>query len=110
RLSFEAKKHGWDAAYRAVAANDLRFAREGAAPELGVEAAIEASAAIPRDREYVSRGNGIAPSWDLGYAYGIAVARKKGAPPDTAAFVHLWRKDDAGKWRLMVDVENPFPK
>jgi len=109
RLSFEAKNHGWDRAYRAVAANDLRFLREGAAPQLGPESAIEGSTALPRTREYLSRGNGVAPSWDLGYAYGIVVARSK-AGADTASYAHLWRKDDAGAWKLMLDVEAPFPK
>jgi len=110
RLALEARTHGWERAYRAVAANDLRFDREGRAPDLGVEAAVEGSAGLPRDRDFQSVGNGVAASWDLGYAYGLVVTPVKGARPDTAAYVHLWRKDDAGAWRLMVDVETPFPK
>ena len=110
RLAFEAKTHGWEAAYRAVAAGDLRFLREGAKPDLGIDGAIAGSAAVPRNRDVQSRGNGVATSWDLGYDYGIAIAPVKGARPDTSAWVHLWRKDDAGKWKLMVDVETPFPK
>lgn len=112
RLPFEARKAGWDPAYRAVAATDLRIYREGTAPQLGVDAAIEASAKLPRTREYLPRGNGVAPSWDLGYAYGLAVspATTRGAKPDTAAYVHCYRKDDAGAWRMMADIENPFPR
>ena len=112
RLTFEAKNHDWDRAWRAVAAGDLRTLREGAPMELGVDAAIERSAPLPKTRDYQSRGNGVAASWDLGYVYGIVVtpAAKKGARPDTAGYAHLWRKDDAGTWKMMIDVEAPFPK
>lgn len=110
-LGFDARKSGWDAAYRAVAAGDLRCLRDGALPTLGPEAAAEASAARPRDVTWDYRGNGVAKSWDLGYAYGLAIARAKGASrADTSAFVHLWRKDDAGKWRMVIDWEGTFPK
>lgn len=111
RLPFEAKNHDWDRALRAVAAGDLRTLREGSPIELGVDAAIERSTPLPKTRDFQSRGNGVAASWDLGYAYGLVVTpAKKGARPDTAAYVHLWRKDDAGAWKMMLDVEAPFPK
>lgn len=114
-FAWEARQHGWDAAYRAVAANDLRWYRDGAMPGIGHEAAIAGAATWPRTREWVARGHAVARSWDLGYTYGLAIAKPgrgapKGARPDTAAFVHLWRKDDGGRWRMMLDVESPFPK
>ena len=50
-------------------------------------------------------------SWDLGYVYGLAIARTKGkSKPDTSAFVHFYRADDAGKWWMMADWEVAFPK
>jgi ketosteroid isomerase-like protein len=109
-LPFYAKKNGWDEAYHKVAAGDLRVYREGEEPDLGPEAASERNAALPRTREWVTRGNGVATSWDLGYSYGLAITPVKGARPDTAAYLHLWRKDDAGEWRMTMDVESPFPK
>ena len=111
RLTFEAKNHDWDRAWRAVAAGDLRSLREGSDIQLGVDAAIERSTPLPRTRDFQSRGNGVAASWDLGYVYGIVITpAKKGARPDTAGYAHLWRKDDAGAWKMMLDVEAPFPK
>ena len=109
-LAFTARTKGWARAYQSVAAGDVRVYREGHAPSIGAEAAVEWNAAVPTAREWQSRGVAVAPSWDLGYAYGIAIARVKGGPPDTASYAHLWRKDDAGEWRLMLDIENPFPK
>lgn len=52
----------------------------------------------------------MATDWNLGYTYGLTLTRVKGATPDTSSFVHLWRKDDAGLWRMVLDLENPFPK
>jgi hypothetical protein len=47
----------------------------------------------------------------LGYVYGLAIARTKGkSKPDTSAFVHFYRADDAGKWWMMADWEVAFPK
>jgi ketosteroid isomerase-like protein len=110
-LGWNARRSGWEEAYRAVAAGDLRFQRQGAAPTLGAEAAAAASAASPRDVTWEYRGNGVARSWDLGYVYGLAIRRAKNASrPDTSAFVHLWRKDDAGQWRMVTDWEGAFPR
>jgi len=109
-LAFHARTKGWDHAYRSVAAGDVRVYREGRAPAIGPETAIEWSASVPRTREWQSRGVAVAPSWDLGYAWGIAIARPRGQKPDTASYAHFWRKDDAGEWRLMLDIENPYPK
>jgi ketosteroid isomerase-like protein len=109
-LAFTARNKGWERGYRSVAAGDMRVYREGHAPSIGAEAAIEWNAKVPTSREWQVRDQAVSPSWDLGYSYGIAIARAKGARPDTASYVHLWRKDDTGEWRLMLDIENPFPK
>lgn len=114
-FSFDARKGGWDRAYRLSAANDLRYYRDGAPPALGHDAAIAGGSGVPVTREWITRGHAVATSWDLGYTYGLAIAKPgskapRGTRPDTSSFVHLWRKDDAGRWRLMLDIENPFPK
>lgn len=110
-LGWTARTKGWEPAYRKVAAGDLCFLREGAAPTLGPDAAVGAVAARPRDITWVYTGNGIAKSWDLGWSTGLTIARTKGkSRPDTTAFVHLWRLDDAREWRLVTDWEGPFAK
>ena len=62
-----------------------------------------------RDVSWEYRGNAVAKSWDMGYAYGLALTRGK-SRTDTSAFVHLWRKDDAGKWKMVADWEGAYPK
>jgi hypothetical protein len=114
-FAFDARKHGWERAYRLSAADDLRYYRNASVPALGHDAAIAGNAGVPAAREWITRGHAVARSWDLGYTYGLAISRPgptapRGARPDTASFAHLWRKDDAGRWRLMLDIEVPFPE
>jgi ketosteroid isomerase-like protein len=98
-------------AYGDQAADDLRFYRDGREPSLGKDAAISAIGDGRRDRTWTSHGNGVAKSWDLGYSYGIVVERaSQKAPPDTSSYVHLWRKDATGRWRLALHVETAFPR
>jgi ketosteroid isomerase-like protein len=98
-------------AYRDQAAADLRFYRNGRQPSLGPDAAIAAVGEKKRERTWTSRGNGVAKSWDLGYSYGIVVERaSKKAPPDTSSYVHLWRKDDTGHWKMALERRDSIPE
>lgn len=110
-LGWYLKTKGPQRAYQEVGAGDLRFLRNGAEPTLGVGSAAAGVEARGRDVTFETNGQSVAKSWDMGYSYGLVTVRAKGAArPDTSAFVHLWRKDEAGKWRLMLDIENEFPK
>ena len=54
--------------------------------------------------------HGIASSRDLGYSLGLLILRK-GADtirPDTVSYLHVWRHEHDGPWKLAVDVENVF--
>ena len=59
----------------------------------------------------VPYGDGMSASRDLGYSYGLLIARPSGAAaPDTVSYLHVWRRDAAGRWKLALDVENAFGK
>ena len=109
-LSFTWKTKGQARAYEKVSANDLRFFRNGAPPSLGIESAVAASATRPRDISFEPRGEGMSRSWDLGYSYGLATTRTRGGAPDTSSYVHVWRRNDRGDWKLLLDIENEVPK
>ena len=47
-----------------------------------------------------------AKAGDLGYAYGTLIAAGA-AGPDTSWYVHVWRRDARGAWRLAVDYRQP---
>jgi ketosteroid isomerase-like protein len=117
--AFQLRTRGAAAAWEKLAANDARFYREGARPGIGRDAGVpwiaERLAAIEWKKggaiEWKTGGSGIAPSADLGYVYGVRVARAtSGAAPDTSSFVHVWRKDARDRWTLAADVENEYPK
>ena len=56
----------------------------------------------------------LAASGDLGYTYGYyrwTSRDEKGlpAPPAEGKFLTIWRRDDAGRWRVVVDMGNAGP-
>ncbi|HYM82282.1 MAG TPA: nuclear transport factor 2 family protein [Candidatus Limnocylindria bacterium] len=109
-LGFDLLKKGPGYAYPRNAAEDLRFYRNGSLPTVGVTPAIAALGVRKGARTWHPYSQGISGSYDLGYSYGLVETRAKGAArPDTSSYVHLWRRDEAGKWMLMLDVENEFP-
>jgi ketosteroid isomerase-like protein len=108
-LGFDLLKKGPGYAYPRTAAEDVRFYRDGALPTVGVTPAIDALGER-RARTWHPYGQGVSGSYDLGYSYGLVETRAKGsARPDTSSYVHLWRRDSAGKWKLLLDIENAFP-
>ncbi len=95
------------------AAADVRYDTEGALPALGPAAVRTAAALRTGTVRWIPEGMGIASSDDLGYTYGNAVHTgddSAGAPPDTAVYAHLWRKDAKGNWKITIAVENPLPR
>lgn len=108
--AFESRRRGAADAFRRIAAADVRFLRDGVAPEVGVTPAMAALARRPRDLDWRPYDSGVAASGDLGYCYGLVSSRERGARADTSAFLHVWRRGLDGAWKLAVDVENPFPK
>jgi ketosteroid isomerase-like protein len=51
----------------------------------------------------------IASSKDLAFTYGkYTTVNEPNA--ETGYYVHVWRRDAAGKWKLVVDVQNPLPR
>ena len=94
-----------------VAAPDLRMYRSERAPARGSMQSIELLKALPPATTQLPFGGDIASSYDMGYAYGLLLARAKGASrADTSAYVHVFRRDTDGKWKLIFDVETAYPK
>jgi ketosteroid isomerase-like protein len=51
----------------------------------------------------------IASSNDLAFTYGKYTTVNE-PEAETGYYVHVWRRDAAGKWKLVIDVQNPLPK
>jgi ketosteroid isomerase-like protein len=108
RLSGEAQKRGFLAAFGDAAASDVRFNREGGLPAVGLEAARLALAADTSPALWTPQGAGASRSGDLGYSYGVRVRpTTSGAAPDTSVFLDVWRHEPGGHWRLVMAVDNP---
>jgi ketosteroid isomerase-like protein len=102
---------GTERAYAAVAAEDVRLYREGAAPVIGLDAAVRALADRQGRMEWITQGHGVAVAGDLGYTYGrLEIRPTPQAKADSSAFLHVWRRDAKGKWKLALALENPMPK
>ncbi len=50
---------------------------------------------------------GVAQSGDFGYTYGLGTLTVGQA--SERAYLHIWRRDVSGAWKLWIDVDNPFP-
>ena len=107
--AFEIRRKDVRAALLKHAAEDLRFFRDGSLPSLGIDAAAAAQTARGRHTTFLPRGNRVSESYDLGYTYGLVESRRDAkAKPDTSGFLHVWRRDEKGAWKLIVDAEKGF--
>ena len=109
RLSKAMRAAGPHEALAAHAASDVRVNSEGRFPALGLEAAQARFDTLGGFYEYRTEGSAIARSGDLGYSYGLAehFLSAKGAPADTAVYLHVWRQEGGRFWRLVLAVMNP---
>ena len=87
----------------------MRFYRDLVAPVLGVRGGSEMLRAVPGVTLWNPQAQRIARSEDLGCTYGIVERRRLGgAPPDSAVYLHIWRRDGAGRWKVALALENPL--
>ncbi len=99
---------GAAAAVRMWTANDVHFLQEGAAPWRGADGVARFQASVGHTR-WIPEGGEMARSGDLGYSYGVredssAIA---GVAPDSAAYLHVWRRLPGASWKLAAAVVNP---
>jgi len=52
----------------------------------------------------------IASSNDLAFTYGRYTTVNEPSGPESGYYVHVWRRDGSGRWKLAVDVQNPLPR
>ncbi len=93
--------------YFELLSDSARVLREGSYALIGADAARKALAAPKRRVQWATAGAGASASDDLGYTYGSYV-RMNG--PDEEArgyYIHVWQRDDAGTWRIAVEVLLP---
>jgi ketosteroid isomerase-like protein len=100
------------AAFLSYAADDIRFMRPGHFPVTGREAMHAALAAAPGTLSWEPTYAGVARSGEFGYTYGdyefkSAAQTDKPAALEKGNYVRIWKKNDKGKWKVVVDVLAP---
>jgi ketosteroid isomerase-like protein len=79
-------------------------------------AALSAVAGLLRALRFAAplrqRREGAARSGDLGYVYGTYELKREAGerePTEVGNYVHVWKREAGGDWRVVLDITNPVP-
>ena len=98
--------------YLAYATDDVRLFREDKHPFVGKEAMRAAIAEPAGTLKWQPAKAEVSGAADLGYSYGIAEFRAKGADANKVEYfnyLRIWKKQSDGTWKMALDVFNPCP-
>lgn len=112
KLAGEARAKGFGGTLASWVTADVRLNREGRMPIVGDLAARAALLADTSAVGWTHQAAHASRSGDLGYTYGVLERRPgaTGAAPDSSVFVHVWRRERDGRWRVALAVENPVKR
>jgi ketosteroid isomerase-like protein len=101
-------------AFAKYSADDIRTLREESYPILGKESLRKSLTSTPGTLTWETVGSGASRSGELAYTYGTYELRRAPASDKTASvergnYVRVWKKKQDGKWRVVLDLLNPFP-
>ncbi len=103
-------KSGSSSAFKELAAENLRLYRDGDVPVVGLEQSLTKLAAASEELILRVEKRVVASSCDLAYTYGkYDDVSKLATEAFSGYFVHIWKKDSAGNWKLVLDILNPPP-
>jgi ketosteroid isomerase-like protein len=98
-------------AYLSYMADEVRLLREGKYPFVGKQAARTELESKPGTMSLQPEKSDIARSVDLGYTYGSYDWKSDdGKADEKGYYVHIWKRQSDGKWKLVMEVLNPLPK
>jgi ketosteroid isomerase-like protein len=109
-FSKTSQSSGTAAAFSEYADENARLHRNGVMPVLG-KPAIQKFLSDKRLRlDWEPMKSDVASSADLGYTYGKYSATEADSKvAENGYYVHVWRKDKSGKWKLVLHTTNPVP-
>jgi ketosteroid isomerase-like protein len=98
-------------AYLSYMADEVRLLHEGKFPFIGKQAARTALGARAGRMSWQAEKSDIARSLDLGYTYGAYDFKSAdGKADENGYYVHVWKRQPDGKWKVVMEVLNPLPK
>lgn len=101
------------AGYASYLADDARVYRDGAAPIVEAKAALSGYADAGEQMVSKTTFSDVSAGNDFGYTYGISHNRQKveaGANEKSFSYLRVWRRDEAGDWRILLDIALPIEK
>ena len=105
-------KNGTIAFYGEFADDSLRFFRDGIVPITGLAALNAYYSNNPGVLAWTPFDAIVSQSADFGYTYGSAELRSQESDNHRIGYgyyVRIWRKNDDGEWRIVLDVISPAP-
>jgi hypothetical protein len=87
--------------FSSVAEDSIRFYRPQEFPEIGKDAAATVLAHAPKRIRFSEPKGEVSRGGDLGFAWGEYTAATPGD------YLHIWRKDRAGNWKLALELLHP---
>ncbi len=97
-----------------VAAADIRVYRDGSPSATGMSAVREAYGDLHGEFRFDPVKASLSGAGDLGYSWGtfeqIDREREEWEVVMTWSFLHCWRRNDGGEWRLAYDLALPLPE
>ena len=94
-------------AYQSWLDKQFRIHRKGVMP---VTDRNDLAPSVIRETKFDFIDGKIASSNDLAFTYGRYTTVNEPTGPESGYYVHVWRRDGTGKWKLVIDVQNPLPK
>jgi ketosteroid isomerase-like protein len=108
KLSANIAQNGVAKGYLSHLDDEFRFHRSGHLPILTRTELAKFYGTGAAKPAYRFIGGKTALSNDLAFSYGEVIPI--GGGEAGGYYVHVWRKDRSGKWKLVADVENSLPK
>jgi len=109
KLSAEIRKSGLAKAYNLWLNDEFRVHRRGFMPILTREALNKFLENKNDKTSFKRHGGKISTSKDLAFTYGSFQTTSSKENKPEGYYVHVWRRDKSGKWKLVVDVVNELP-
>jgi ketosteroid isomerase-like protein len=104
----DSKNGGITLAYQQFLDEGARLHRQNEFPVIGKEAILKLATLSEAKSISLNTANAaISASRDLGYSYGeyeMLPSKSKGV------FAHVWKRDKAGRWKIVVEIMNPLPQ
>jgi ketosteroid isomerase-like protein len=107
-LSRTIEMNGVARAYEAILDPEFRVHRNGMLPITSIEVLREFFAKNSAAPSFKTLGGKVAGSNDLAFTYGSYSLSS--ASEIEGYYVHVWRKDNASRWRLVADIVNELPR